>query len=62
MSWWGAPAHIIKYRFCEDLITALLIIDYSKLSKEIIESNIDRLLVEIKGIRDIQWLIDIWHK
>ncbi len=58
----GVPAKIIKYRFDEDLIKELKKIDYSKLTREIVEDNIDRFQREIKSSEEIQWLIDECHK
>lgn len=52
----GVPATIIKYRFSEDLINELLKIDYSKLTKEMIEQHIDDLYVELKEKEQLEWM------
>lgn len=52
----GVPAKVIKYRFEPELIEALLKIDYSKLTKEQIESHIDNLYESLKDINQLDWL------
>ena len=52
----GVPASIIKYRFSEDLINELLKIDYSKLTKEMIEQHIDDLYMELKEKEQLEWI------
>ncbi len=52
----GAPAKIIKYRFCQTLIDKLLTIDYEKLTKEMIMENIDLLDKELVDIEQIKWM------
>lgn len=46
----GVPAKVIKYRFSPDVIKALLTIDYSKLTKELIKSHIDDLYKPLDGL------------
>ena len=43
----GVPAKVIKYRFSEDIVKKLLKLDYSKLSKEQIEENLQELYLPI---------------
>ena len=44
----GVPAKVIKYRFSPDLIEELLKVDYSKLTREMIEEHIDDLYEDAK--------------
>lgn len=46
----GVPAKIIKYRFSESVINVLLTIDYSKLTKEMIQEHIDDLYKPLEGM------------
>lgn len=39
----GVPAHIVKYRFDENIITQLLKIDYSRIDEHFVKENIDKL-------------------
>ncbi len=55
----GVPAHIIKYRFSDDIITVLKQIDYSKLDIQTIYNNIDNLYTEITDIEQIRWLLEL---
>ncbi len=52
----GAPAAVIKYRFDEKLISKLMEIDYLKLDKELIKSNIDKLYENIDNETQISWM------
>ena len=52
----GVPAKVIKYRFLPEIIEKLMKIDYSKLDKEIVEENIDRLYVPMTAETDLSWL------
>lgn len=52
----GVPATIIKYRFSEDLINELMKIDYSKLTKEVIEEHLDDLYKELKDKEQLEWM------
>lgn len=52
----GVPARVIKYRFEPEMIEELLKIDYSKLTKEDIEKHIDELYVELKDMRQLDWM------
>ena len=52
----GVPAKVIKYRFLPEIIEKLMKIDYSKLDKEIVEENIDRLYVTMTAETDLSWL------
>lgn len=50
----GIPAKEIKKRFTDELIERLMTIDYSKLTKEIVEQNIDKLYSA--DFDDLEWL------
>lgn len=52
----GVPAKVIKYRFEPEMIKELLKVDYSKLTKEDIEKHIDELYMELKDIRQLDWM------
>lgn len=52
----GVPAKIIKYRFEPEMIEELLKVDYSKLTKEMIEEHIDDLYSELKDKKQIDWM------
>ena len=52
----GVPAKVIKYRFEPEMIEELLKVDYSKLSKEMIEEHIDDLYSELKDKKQIDWM------
>lgn len=45
-----------RHRFNPELITELLKIDYSKLSKEEIEKHIDDLYKELKDPSQLDWM------
>ena len=46
----------MKYRFSSDLIEELLKVDYSKLTREMIEEHIDDLYEELKTPQQLDWL------
>lgn len=52
----GVPAKVIKYRFEPGLIEELLKVDYSKLTKEMVEEHIDDLYTELKDKKQIDWM------
>lgn len=52
----GVPAKVIKYRFESDIIDELLKVDYSKLTKEMIEEHIDDLYVELRDKEQLKWM------
>jgi acetyltransferase-like isoleucine patch superfamily enzyme len=52
----GVPAKIIKYRFEPEMIEELLKVDYSKLTDEIIKEHIDELYIELKDIKQLEWM------
>ena len=43
----GVPAHVVKYRFSENVIRALLGIDYSQLGEAFVRQNIDLFCEDI---------------
>ena len=47
----GVPAKIIKYRFSEDVIKEMLTLDYSKLTKEMVEEHIEELYNNIVNVQ-----------
>ena len=52
----GVPAKVIKYRFPQEMIEALLKIDYSKLDKNMISAHIDELYQELTDLQQLDWL------
>lgn len=52
----GIPAKIIKYRFSEEIIAELLKVDYSRLDKESIIRNKDKLYTELDDISQLDWM------
>lgn len=52
----GVPAKLIKYRFDQKLIEELEKIDFSKLTKSMIEDHIDELYRPINMIDDVKWM------
>lgn len=52
----GVPAKIIKYRFSDEIIQALLDIDFSKLTKECLLANEDKLYRRLEKPEQIAWL------
>ena len=52
----GVPAKVIKYRFEPEMIEELLKVDYSKLTKEMVEEHIDDLYTELKDKKQIDWM------
>lgn len=52
----GVPAKVIKYRFTPELIEELLKIDYSKLTKDQIQSHINELYEPLKDKSQLDWM------
>lgn len=52
----GVPAKVIKYRFDTEIIDELLKVDYSKLTKEMIEKHVDDLYEELTDIKQFDWM------
>lgn len=52
----GVPAKVIKYRFSKQIIDALLKVDYSKLTKEMISSHIEILYSKLSDLEQLEWL------
>ena len=52
----GVPAKVIKYRFSPEMIEELLKVDYSKLTKEMIEEHIEDLYAELKDPSQLDWM------
>lgn len=52
----GVPAKIIKYRFNDEMISSLLRVDYSRLTKEEIAEHVEDLYTELKGPEQLEWL------
>ena len=52
----GVPAKVIRYRFEPEMIEELLKVDYSKLTKEMVEEHIDDLYTELKDKKQIDWM------
>lgn len=52
----GVPAKVISYRFDKDLIEALLQVDYSQLTSELIKENIDALYEPLTNAKQLAWM------
>lgn len=52
----GVPAKVIKYRFELGMIEELLKVDYSKLTKEMVEEHIDDLYTELMDSSQLDWM------
>ena len=52
----GVPAKVIKYRFSQHIIDALLEVDYGQLTKEMIETHINTLYEEVREISQLEWM------
>ena len=52
----GVPAKVIKYRFKEEMIEELLKIDYSKLTKEMIQTHESELYTELTDLEQLDWM------
>lgn len=52
----GVPAKVIQYRFEPEMIDELLKVDYSKLTKEMIEEHIDDLYQELTDVEQLEWM------
>lgn len=52
----GVPAKVIKYRFNPEIIKKLLRVDYSQLTKEDIENNIDNFYEILSDGRQIDFI------
>lgn len=55
----GVPAKVIRYRFDEDICNILSAIDYSKLGRAVVSSNLDLLYRDVENIsrEDIEPLL-----
>lgn len=51
----GSPSRIISYRFTQEIIDKLILLDYSKLDAKTVESHIDDLYVTYSKDMDISW-------
>lgn len=52
----GVPAKVIKYRFPQDMINELLKVDYSKLTKELIDAHLDDLYQTLEDKEQLDWM------
>lgn len=52
----GVPAKVIRYRFDEGMIRELLKVDFSKLTKEMIEQHIDDLYDTLYDSKQLEWM------
>lgn len=52
----GVPAKVIKYRFKEEMIEELLKIDYSKLTKEMVQAHESELYTELTDLEQLDWM------
>lgn len=53
----GVPAKIVKYRFPEDVVKDLKEVDFSLLTKDIIENHIDELYTKVTATNQFKWLL-----
>lgn len=52
----GVPAKVIKYRYEPGMIDELLKLDYSKLTKEMIEEHVGELYQELTDVKQLEWM------
>lgn len=52
----GVPARVIRYRFNEKLIEQLKSVDFSKLTKDMVENHVDNLYTPLKTNDQLNWL------
>ncbi len=52
----GVPAGLIKKRFSEELVEELCKIDYSRLTKEMIEEHVSELYEELQTKEQLYWM------
>lgn len=52
----GVPAKIIKYRFPENIIDALMQVDFGKIDAEMIQNHANEMTSELKDIKQLEWL------
>lgn len=57
----GVPAKIVKYRFPEDVVKDLKEVDFSLLTKDIIENHIDELYTKVTATNQFKWLPRKWE-
>ncbi len=58
----GVPAKVIKYRFSDEIIDALLEVDYSKLTREMVEEHVDELYQDLKDVAQINCMPKLKNK
>lgn len=52
----GVPSKVIRYRFSPEIIDELLKVDYSKLTRGMIEEHIDELYTELTNVEQTDWM------
>lgn len=52
----GVPAQVIKYRFDSELIDALLAVDYSQLTDDLVRGNISALYSQLENPDQLDWM------
>lgn len=52
----GVPAKVMKYRFPPEMIEALLKVDYSRLSDEMIRRHMDELYQPLRNAEQLAWM------
>ncbi len=52
----GVPAKVIKYRFEPEMIEELLKVDYSKLTKDIIDIHVGDLYQSLTDVDQLDWI------
>nr|WP_304578711.1 CatB-related O-acetyltransferase [uncultured Acetatifactor sp.] len=52
----GNPARIIRYRFGDELIQELCKVDFGKMTEELIKGHIEELYMELRDVRQLEWM------
>lgn len=52
----GVPAKVIRYRFDEEICTALQEVDYSKLTEDMIRDHVDALYAPVTSKEQFDWM------
>ncbi len=52
----GVPAKVIKYRFNQEMIHELLNVDYSKLTKKMVEEHVGDLYKPLTDAEQLNWM------
>lgn len=52
----GVPAKVIKYRFSQEVIDKLLLVDFSKIDKSFVKNHLRELYFDVNENTDLSWL------